>query len=217
MTLIGTKNYKTYSDLRGTTIGSLTLTSGTGFALKLVLKVHGLEYPRDYKLLNIGGASDRFTALISGQIAAAPVGSPLDITAEEMGFNVIGRFIDDVPDYQLNALTVSRSWAGKNRNLLVRFMKALIQATRWLHENKEAAVALLAREMKLNPEHTRKGWEYNVKNRVWDPEANLNFKGLETIIKIYGEINQLKGALPSPDKYVDQSYLKEVLKELGKR
>ena len=50
-----------------------------------------------------------------------------------------------------------------------------------------------------------------------DPEANLNFKGLETIIKIYGEINQLKGALPSPDKYVDQSYLKEVLKELGKR
>jgi len=141
--------------------------------------------------------------LISGQIAAAPVGSPLDITAEEMGFNVIGRFIDDVPDYQLNALAVSRSWAGKNRNLLVRFMKAMIQANRWLHENKEAAVALLAREMKLNPEHTRKGWEYNVKNRVWDPEANLNFKGLETIIKIYGEINQLKGALSSPDKYVD--------------
>lgn len=47
-------------------------------------------------------------------------------------------------------------------------------------------------------------------------------KGLDLVmigglIKIYGEINQLKGALPSPDKYVDQSYLKEVLKELGKR
>jgi hypothetical protein len=31
-----------------------------------VLKAHGLEYPRDYKLLNIGGASDRFQALTSG-------------------------------------------------------------------------------------------------------------------------------------------------------
>ncbi len=70
--------------------------------------------------------------------------------------------------------------------------------------------------MKLNPEHARRGWEYNVKNRIWDPEVNLNFKGLETIIKIYAEINQLKGPLPSPARYVDQSYLKEALKELGK-
>ncbi|MGZ8496205.1 MAG: ABC transporter substrate-binding protein, partial [Candidatus Binatia bacterium] len=51
LSMIGAKQYKTYADLRGTTIGSQTLTSGTGFALRLVMKVHGLEYPRDYKLL----------------------------------------------------------------------------------------------------------------------------------------------------------------------
>ena len=63
LSMIGGKPYKTYADLRGTTIGTQTLTSGTGFALRLVLKVHGLEYPRDYALLNIGGASDRYQAL----------------------------------------------------------------------------------------------------------------------------------------------------------
>ena len=47
LSMIGGQNYKTYSDLRGTTIGTQTLTSGTGFALRLVLKVHGMEYPRD--------------------------------------------------------------------------------------------------------------------------------------------------------------------------
>ena len=217
MALVGAKNYKTYADLRGATIGSLTLTSGTGFALRLVLKAHGLEFPRDYTLLNIGGSSDRFTALNSGQIAAAPMGSPLDITAEERGFNIIGRFIDDIPDYQLNALTVSRFWAARNKNLLVRFVKAMVLANRWLFENREAAVALLAKEMQLNPEHTRKGWEYSVKNRIWDPDANINMKGVETIIKIYGEINQLKGPLPSPARYIDLTYLKEALKEIGKK
>lgn len=217
MALVGAKNYKTFADLRGATIGSLTLTSGTGFALRLVLKAHGLEYPRDYTLLNIGGASDRFTALTTGQIAAAPVGSPLDIAAEEMGFNIIGRFNDDIPDYQLNALTVLRPWAIKNRALLVRFMKAMVQANRWLYGNKEAAVALLAREMKNKPDHVRKGWEYNLKNRIWDPEVNINMKGLETIIKIYAEINQVKGPLPSPDKYVDLTYLNEALKDLSRK
>ena len=102
LSMIGAKPYKTYADLRGTTIGSQTLTSGTGFALRLVMKVHGLEYPRDYKLLNIGSAPDRFRALASGQISSAPVGVPLDLVAKQQGFNIIGYFADDQPNFQFN-------------------------------------------------------------------------------------------------------------------
>src|ERR1044071_7239970 len=36
--LMGGKNYKTWEDLRGTTIGSSTLTSGTAFVLRRALK-----------------------------------------------------------------------------------------------------------------------------------------------------------------------------------
>jgi ABC-type nitrate/sulfonate/bicarbonate transport system substrate-binding protein len=69
--LIGGKNYKTWEDLRGATIGSSTLTSGTAFVLKRVLKIKGLEYPRDYQLLNVGGTTAVFVALSAGQVAAA--------------------------------------------------------------------------------------------------------------------------------------------------
>ena len=86
--MIGGKPYKTYEDLRGTTIGTQTMTSGTGFALRLVLKVHGLEYPRDYPMLNIGGVTDRYLALKSGQISSTPLSVPLDIAAKQQGFNV---------------------------------------------------------------------------------------------------------------------------------
>ncbi len=217
MALVGGKKYKTFSDLRGATIGSLTLTSGTGFALKLLLKAHGLEYPRDYALLNIGGSSDRITALLSGQIAAAPLGSPLDITAEEMGFNIIGRFVDDIPDYQLNALTVVRPWAAKNRNLVVRFMRAMILAERWLYGNENAAVSLLSKEMNLKPDHAKKGVETSIKYKIWDPNARVNIEGLKMMIRIYAEISQSKSPLPSPSKYMDESYLNEALKEIGKK
>src|SRR5215468_6309509 len=99
LSMIAGKPYKTYAHLRGTTIGTQTLTSGTGFALRLVLKAHGLEYPHDYKLLNIGGAADRYQALTSGQISSAPVGVPLDLVAKEQGFNIIGYFADDQPNF----------------------------------------------------------------------------------------------------------------------
>jgi len=210
MSLVAAKPYKTWEDLRGKVIGSQTITTGTGFALRLVLRAHGLEYPRDYQLLNVGGVSDRYLALQSGQIAATPVSVPLDITAKQQGFNVIGYFADDIPNYFLNPYTVKRSWAEKNRPLVVRFMKAIAQTHRWMFDNREPTCAYLSKEMAMSIEGCRVAWEYSVK-KVWDRNAELNLEGVRTMIKIVAEIAGQKEPLAQPAKYIDQSYLKQAL------
>ncbi len=216
--IIGGKKYKTYENLRGTVIGSQTLSSGITFVLRRVLKAKGLEYPRDYKLISFaGGGPELFAALASGQISAAPLAPPLNFVAEESGSNLIGWYRDVLPNYQLNVYVVERSWAEKNRPLVVRFMKAVVLAERWIYENKEPAINLLSTELKLKPEYARKGWEYYTENRIWPPEADINMEGLQVAMQVYGEQFQMKGPLPSPAKYVDQSYLKEALRELGYR
>src|SRR2546428_4728875 len=217
LSMIGGKQYKTYADLRGTTIGTQTLTSGTGFALRLVLKVHGMEYPRDYKLLNIGGASDRYQALTSGQISSAPVGVPLDLVAKQQGFNIIGYFADDQPNFQFNVYIVKRSWAEKNRTLMVRFMKTIIATMRWMMDNRAAACGYLSKEMAISIEHCRYAADYNWKNRIWDRNADLNVEGVRTVIKITAEQGILKEPLPQPSRYIDSSYLKQALAELAKK
>ena len=217
LSMIGGKPYKTYADLRGTTIGTQTLTSGTGFALRLVLKVHGMEYPRDYKLLNIGGAADRYQALTSGQISSAPVGVPLDLVAKQQGFNIIGYFADDQPNFQFNVYIVKRSWAEKNRPLIVRFMKAMVSTMRWMMDNPEPTCAYLSKEMAISVEHCRYAADYNWKSRIWDRNADLNVEGVRTLIKITAEQGILKEPLPQPSKYIDQSYLKQALAELNKK
>ena len=217
LSMIGGKPYKTYADLRGTTIGTQTLTSGTGFALRLVLKAHGLEYPRDYKLLNIGGASDRYQALTSGQISSAPVGVPLGLVAKQQGFNIIGYFADDQPSFQFNVYIVKRSWAEKNRTLVVRFMKTMVATMRWMMDNRETACAYLSKEMTISIEHCRYAADYNWKNRIWDRNADLNVEGVRTVIKITAEQGILKEPLPQPSRYIDSSYLKQALAELAKK
>ena len=217
LSMIGGKQYKTYADLRGTTIGTQTLTSGTGFALRLVLKVHGMEYPRDYKLLNIGGASDRYQALTSGQISSAPVGVPLDLVAKQQGFNILGYFADDQPNFQFNVYIVKRSWAEKNRILIVRFMKAMVSTMRWMMDNREAACGYLSKEMAISTEHCRYASDYNWKSRIWDRNADLNVEGVRTLIKITAEQGILKEPLPQPSKYIDPSYLKQALTELANK
>lgn len=217
MSLVAAKPYKTWEDLRGKVIGSQTITTGTGFALRLVLRAHGLEYPRDYQLLNVGGVSDRWIALQSGQIAATPVSVPLDATARQQGFNVIGYFADDIPNYFLNPYTVKRSWAEKHRPLVVRFMRAIAQTHRWIFDNREPTCAYLSGVMAMSLEHCRIAWEYSVKKGVWDRNAELSLNGVRTMIKIVAEINNQKEPLAAPAKYIDQSYLRQALSELGRK
>jgi ABC-type nitrate/sulfonate/bicarbonate transport system substrate-binding protein len=115
------------------------------------MKVRGLDYPRDYKLVVIaGGSSANLAAMHSGQIAATTVAVPLNYPAEEAGFNTIGRLIDIIPHFQVNALIVRRSWAERNRPVMVRFMRAMVQSRRWLHDNRDAAVEFLSKEMQLS-------------------------------------------------------------------
>jgi ABC-type nitrate/sulfonate/bicarbonate transport system substrate-binding protein len=215
--LMAGKNYKTYEDLRGATLGANSLTAGTAFALRRVLKAKGLEYPRDYKLINVGGSPQALTALASGQIAAAPLSLPLNYVAEEQGMNTIGRFIDVIPHYQLSVYSVRRSWAEENRPIVVRFMKAVALASRWLYGNKDAAVDLLAKEVRLKPEYARKGWEFYTEKGLWHRNGDVTLEGLQVVLQIYAEQNQLKGAAPNPAKFVDQGYLKDALRELSNR
>ena len=211
--LMGGKNYKTYEDLRGATLGANSLTAGTAFALRRVLKAKGLEYPRDYKLINVGGTPQALAALASGQIAAAPLSLPVNFVAEEQGFNTIGRFIDVIPHYQLSVYSVMRAWAEKNRAVVVRFMKAIALSCRWIYANKDASMDLLAKEMRLKREYARRGWEFYTEKGLWSSVGDVSLDGLGIVTQIYAEQNQLKTP-PNPAKFVDQSYLRAALKEI---
>jgi NitT/TauT family transport system substrate-binding protein len=216
--IIAARNIKTYEDLRGATFGTASLTGGTITVLREALKLKGLEYPRDYKLLIIaGGSATNLAALQSGQISATTVAVPLNYAAEEAGFNIVGKLSDAVPYFQTNVIATRRSWAEKNRPVMVRFMRAMVQSLRWLHENKEAAIDFLAKEMQLKPVHARKGWEFYTQNRFWPPDGEVTMEGLKYNVRIYADQTGVKGPLPEPAKYVDQSYLNEALAGLGKR
>src|SRR5688572_3531308 len=171
--LMGGKNYKTYEDLRGATIGSSTLTSGTAFVLRRALKTKGLEYPRDYKLLNVGGTASSFAALSSGQIAAAMQAVPNAFQAQEAGFNLIGRIAEIFPNYLLSAYSVRRSWAEKNRPSVIGFLKSVLRAKKWFEEDKKAAVEYLAKEFQLTPSLAEKGLDYYLTHQAWPPELEI--------------------------------------------
>ncbi|HVO93238.1 MAG TPA: ABC transporter substrate-binding protein [Terriglobales bacterium] len=209
--IVAGKKYKTFKDLRGTTIGVQSLASGATTTLKRIFKKNGLDYPADYKLLAVGGGNFNLAALASGQVAAAFLVVPLVYAAEEQGMNVLGYYKDYIPNYQLTVMSVKRAWAERNRALLVRFITGALRANRWLFANKDAAVEFLAKEIQVAPDLARKGWEYYTTKRIWHPNLEINAEGMRVALDMLAE--ESKFTPPDPLKYIDRSYLQQALKE----
>ena len=66
--IMAKKNFKTFQDLRGATIGVTNISSGPAVALRYVLKAKGLEYPRDYKLQPAGPDAERTMGMSAGRM-----------------------------------------------------------------------------------------------------------------------------------------------------
>jgi ABC-type nitrate/sulfonate/bicarbonate transport system substrate-binding protein len=209
--IVSGKKYKSFKELRGTTIGVQSLASGATTVLKRIFKKNGLDYPADYKLLAIGGGNFNLAALISGQVAAVFLVVPLVFTAEEQGMNVLGYYKDYFPNYQLTVMSVKRSWAEKNRPLLVRFLRGALRANRWLFANREAASDFFAKEIQMSPELARKGWDYYTANRIWHANLELNGEGMKLALEIL--VEDTKAAPQDAAKYIDRSFLQQALKE----
>jgi hypothetical protein len=78
-------------------------------------------------------------------------------------------------------------------------------------------VEFLSKEMQLKPAHALKGWEYYTQNRLWPYDGDVTLEGMKYNIRFYADQTGAKGPLPEPTKYVDQSYLREALKELERK
>src|SRR5205809_524411 len=162
-------------------------------------------------------ANDGPIAAVEQGMDMAMLAVPNAFQAQEAGFNVIGRVADIFPNYLLSAYSVRRSWAEKNRLRVVHFLKAVLLAKKWFERDRKAAAEFLAKEFELKPSLAEKGLDYYLTNQAWHPELDIEMDGLKTVVDIYAEQTGMKGAIPSPEKYVDMSYLKQALKELGWR
>jgi NitT/TauT family transport system substrate-binding protein len=75
-TLVGCPKYKSIKELKGTTIGVVSLVSGSTIFLREMLKANGLELNRDYTIIQNGPTGQRLASL-TGCNTSATIDSDL--------------------------------------------------------------------------------------------------------------------------------------------
>lgn len=215
--LIAGEKYRRVEDLRGAQIGVISPVSGTTILLHRVLSAHGLQHPKDYSLLVVGGTSERYAAVRTGKVAAALVPPPVSFQALDAGLSIVANFANYVADYQFIVANANTDWIKASRDRAVRFLKALIRSERFINDprNKEEAIRILQKGHKIELKHAAMVYKMMIEDFKAIPnDGSVSEKAMETVIQIMTEIKQLDRNYP-PSMFVDNSLRQEAVKRLG--
>jgi len=201
--LIAAPRFSRIEDLRGATVGILNKVEGTFFQLKTMMAAHGLHFPGDYLVKETGGVPPRHKALLEGSIDAGLQSIPWNFVAEDAGFKNFGEVNAYVPDWQFVSVNTNNDWAVANRPVLVRFLRALLRGTQWVHANREASAAIAERELPTRRDYAERAWDHYTRTNVLARDMAVNGKGLEKVIATQMEA----GLLPEDASVAAASYM----------
>jgi len=171
---------KTLAQLRGANIGTLSEKEGSTYVVQDIAKAIGLS-PADYKMTAVGGAPTRWRLLKEGKIDAGLQPFPLSYEAEAAGFNNLGSVIPFVPDWQFTTINADRQWAEKNRDVLVRFLRAIQRGRDFIATNRAEVAQIAALELRTTVELANRALGDMEKLAILDPQLGINERGMAKV------------------------------------
>ena len=208
--LIARPEIKTVADLKGRLIGLADEAGTITISTRKLLQKHGLNNG-DFRVKIIEGTPARFTCLRRGDCEAVPLGQPQDLLALNEGYRMLGLSTEVVPDFLYTVTAVRRPWAEKHKDALVRYVRALGEAFKFIRDPaRRSSVIKTIVETTDSSEAIAKqtlGLYFEPERGVLPKKAEINLKGLEQVIAFMGEAGNLKPPVPPAERFVDLQYL----------
>jgi NitT/TauT family transport system substrate-binding protein len=198
--IVTQKKFRKVEELKGATVGILTLTEGSFFNWQEIALKHGLKYPDDYKVMQTAGAGARHGLLLDGKIDAGLQSIPWVYVGEDAGLNNLGAANDYVGDWQFTTYNVNGDWATANPTKAEGFLRALLRATDWIYRNKAMSAEIAAREMNIKLPYAERAWDYYTGTGTLTRDLAFSQVGLRKVFD-----TQIKGGLLPASRTFDMS------------
>ena len=207
--IIAQPEIKTLADLKGKTIGVVSMHEGTTFFIADIAKAGGFKLD-DVKVEAVGGSPTRQRLLKERKIDMGLQPYPLSYEAEAAGFSNLGAMAKLVPDYQFVSVMVDESWAHANRAALVGFLKAMRRGTDYMFAHPDESAELGAKELSTSPAFARRALEDTQSMDIMSRDLSLADASLRRVFGIMQQAGALARETPfEPARFVDEGYLAE--------
>lgn len=207
--IIAKPDIKRPADLKGKRIGVSRIGSNPHYFAVQALRHFGLE-SRDVSYIQAGGAPETLAALVAQGIDAAVLTVPTDAQALKLGYHYVVYGPDLNIAYAATTFNTRRSIMAKRGPVIGRFMRAMAEAAKIMHTDKEFTYKIMEKYLLVNDRKLLEA-SYNVEIKALEPRLALKLEGFQSTLDEIAPTDP-RAKTVKPQEMVDRRYLDEMEK-----
>lgn len=197
--LIAKPDINSFADLKGKTIGLSLAVDTISISTRKLMALNGIK-EADFKVKELVGTPARAACLRKGECDAVPLGQPEDFQMMKQGYRRLGVSTDAMKNFQFIVSAVRRSWGEKNKDALVRYVRALASAYRYMRDpaNRDEVVRVVIDSTGSSEEIARQtlALYFDPDRGVVPKQGEIDIKGFAQVIQVMAEAGELPPPLP---------------------
>jgi NitT/TauT family transport system substrate-binding protein len=169
----------TMKALKGKTVGIGVYGSSNDIIARMMLERSGIDPDKETKLVAFGSDGARFAALKEGLVEAAIIAPPADAQARKLGLTVLAR-ANDLFRFPHIGLGTTNKKLKENPQEVSRVIRAFIKANRFVRDNRQEAINILAAWGRTQKEDAIAS--YDSTWQVFSPDGAMPDDGMRLVI-----------------------------------
>ncbi len=208
--ILAKPEFKRPEDLKGRKIGVTRIGGNPHYFAVQALRQKGLDPSRDVSFIQTGGAPETLAALSSGAIDAATLTAPADAQAIGMGFHYVIYGPDLRIPYAATVFVTRRSVIAKRSQVLGQFMRAMAEASKILHADREYTYKVVGKQLRLTDRKILDA-AYNLEIKALEPRLSMKAEAFQAILEEVSKVDP-RAKKVKPEDLIDNRYVDELEK-----
>lgn len=209
--LIARPEIKSVPELKNKTIGVNAYGGALEGMARLMLRHFNIDPDKEIKFLATGPLDSRFGAMKQGLTHATLGSPPIDFLGKKMGFVVLTR-ANELFSFPVSGLIASAKKIKERPDEIKRVIKAGIKANRYIRQNRDGALPIMAEWLKIDKEMAAATYDSSVKS--FSEDLNLPDSGLRLLIDEAKRVTKVDREV-FPSEVADLSILRDAQREMG--
>jgi len=205
--IIAKTDIKRPEQLKGKRIGVSRLGSNPHYFAVQALRHFNIDQ-REVSFIQAGGAPETLAALVAQGIDAAVLTVPTDAQALKLGYHYVVYGPDLRIAYAATTFTTRRSIIAKRGAVIGRFMRAMAEAAKIMHTDREYSYKILEKYLRVDDRKLLEA-SYNVEIKALEPRLAMKPEGFQSALDEIAPTEPRAKAV-KPQEMIDTRYLDEM-------
>ena len=205
--IVGRADLKRPADLKGKKVGINRVGSNPHYFAVQALRRNGID-PAEVNLIQSGGSPETLAALLSGNLDAASLNPPADTQALARGLHYVINGPELKLPYAATVFVTRRSIIAKRQPVLGQFLRAMAEAGKIIHTDKEFVYKVMGKYLRLTDRKVLDA-AYNGEVKVLENNLDLNLEGLQAILDEVSRVDPRAKKIKT-EELMDRRFLDEM-------